>query len=402
VRRWTDEKAFLAAPTALRIRRWICETLVAQIQNGPYGVAVRKVKGKNEWRIGSHTLRLTDVDIERSYGSGAAEAQHPFPILATDENAALIRGVLAATGGESLDLGGGEWFFELQTRMSNYARKLAGLAVQSAGTDLPPAVEALTVLRHVSKDPGKTVRDALTPMLKPELPQALNPSVGVFLRDVRTLRERALTVIRDYATSAKGMGNASILDIGALYKDLQSRLSVLEVEGAPGGLLGNVQAAQSQAASRAWSRVRAAVQKVSVVLDPEEDLNAAFTTVDRLVDVGHAAGKLPRADSRDRYCEARGEVSPHDMETFRRLVKKTAGETGPADIWDIGDDPVPQLEALARYATAASEVLDGIAGKIPPATVIHPSDVGALIEKFRELADLLDAAASAEAANGRA
>ena len=69
--------------------------MIAQLQNGPYGVAARKVKGTNEWRIGSHTLRLTDILIERAHGSGAVERPNPFRITVTDENAALIRGILA-------------------------------------------------------------------------------------------------------------------------------------------------------------------------------------------------------------------------------------------------------------------------------------------------------------------
>ena len=69
--------------------------MAAQLQNGPYGVAVRKVK--SEWRIGSHTLRATDVVIERAQGGGAVERPNPFRISATDENAALIRGVLGCS-----------------------------------------------------------------------------------------------------------------------------------------------------------------------------------------------------------------------------------------------------------------------------------------------------------------
>ena len=102
IRMWTDEQALLSSATANRVRRWICETVAAQLQNGPYGVAVSKVK--SEWRIGSHTLRATDVVIERAQGGGAVEPPNPFRIDATDENAALIRGILAAASGGSLDL----------------------------------------------------------------------------------------------------------------------------------------------------------------------------------------------------------------------------------------------------------------------------------------------------------
>ena len=78
------------------------------------------------------------------------------------------------------------------------------------------------------------------------------------------------------------------------------------------------------------------------------------------------------------------------MEMYRQLAKKMAGETGPEDIWDICADPLPRLEALTRYATVTNELLDGIASKIAPTPGGGPSDTGALIEDFRELADLLD------------
>ena len=112
---------------------------------------------QEEWRIGSHTLRLTDVLIERAQGGGAVERPNPFRINATDENAALIRGILAAADGGSLDLDGGEWFFSLQTRISDYAG--AGRPCGSGSRNSTAACgEALTVLRHASAEPGQTVR----------------------------------------------------------------------------------------------------------------------------------------------------------------------------------------------------------------------------------------------------
>lgn len=388
VRRWTDAQALLSSPTANSVRRWICETVAAQLQNGPYGLAVRKVK--SEWRIGSHTLRATDVVIERAQGSGAVERPNPFRISATDENAALIRGVLAATNGGSLDLGAGEWFFSLQTRISDYASMLAGLARAAADTTLPPAAEALTVLRHVSAEPGQTVRGALTPMLAPVPPQPLNRAVGDFLREVRTVRDEALTALRDYATAAKGTGKPSLLDTGLLYGDIRSRLSERSVAGPPGSLLGRLQFMQSRAFGRAWAEVSTAFRAAERVLDPEEDLSATLTIVDRLVSTALSAGKLPRADFRATYDEARGRIAPESMEIYRQLGKKMAEEPGPEDIWDICDDPLPRLEALTRYATVTNELLNGIASRIAPAQDAGPSDTGAVIEAFRELAGLLD------------
>lgn len=391
VRRWTDDPKFLlSAATANSVRKWICETVVAQLQNGPYGVAVRKIKGKNQWRIGSYTLYLTDVRIDRAHGGGAVESRNPFRIKATDANAALIRGILAAVGGDSLDAARGEWFFGLQTRMTDYAGVLAGLATGGVDTILPQAVEALTVLRHISAKPGQTVHDALTPMLTPVPPQSLNPAVREFLRNVRAVRDEALIALRDHATAAKGTGRPSLLDTGLLYGDIRSQLRARAVAGPPGSLLGRLQGMQSRASARAWADVTAAFATAARVFDPGEDLSDTLTVVDRLVSAGLSYGKLPRADFRATYEEARGRLTPESMEIYRHLAKKLADKPGPEDIWDICDDPLPRLEALTRYATVTNELLDGIASNIALTPSGGSFDTGALIGDFRDLADLLD------------
>jgi len=388
IRMWTDEQALLSSATANRVRRWICETVAAQLQNGPYGVAVSKVK--SQWRIGSHTLRATDVVIERAQGGGAVEPPNPFRIDASDENAALIRGVLVAASGGSLDLSAGEWFFSLQTRISDYASVLAGLATAGAGIALPPAAEALTVLRHVSADPGQTVRGALTPMLAPVLPQPLNRTVGNFLREVRPVRDEALTALRDYATAAKGTGKPSLLDAGLVYGDIRSHLSARSVTGPPSSLLGRLQVMQSRAFTRAWADVAAAVAATKSLVDPGEDMTATLAIVDRLVNVAYPKGKLPRADFLAMYRETRERLGPDSMEVYRQLSKKMTGETGPEDLWDICADPLPPLQALIRYATVTNELLDGMASTLTPTPSGGTFDTGALIKEFRDLADLLD------------
>ena len=274
--------------------------------------------------------------------------------------------------------------------MTDYAGLLAGLATGGARTTLPPAVEALTVLRHISAEPGQTVHDALTPMLAPAPPQLLNPAVREFLRDVRAVRDEALIAVRDHATAAKGTGNPSLLDTGFLYGDIRSQLSARSVAGPPGSLLGRLQLMQSRASTRAWADVTAAFRAATRVLDPGEDLSDTLTVVDRLVSMGLSAGKLPRADFRGAYEEARGRLTPESMEIYRHLAKKLADKPGPEDIWDICDDPLPRLDALTRYAAVTHELLHSIASKIALMPSGGPFDTGALIREFRELADLLD------------
>ena len=56
--RWANGDGRLTAPTARRIRRWICDAVIAHLQSGPYGLVISgKSKGTvTEWQIGSYTV----------------------------------------------------------------------------------------------------------------------------------------------------------------------------------------------------------------------------------------------------------------------------------------------------------------------------------------------------------
>jgi hypothetical protein len=350
-----------------------------------------------EWHIGSYILRATDVDIERAAGGGVVDRPHPFRITATDENAVMIRGILSAADGNSLDAEDqGRWFFSLQTRISDYAETIARLAGGDAAAAVPDAMHALEILRHTAADPGRSVPDALAAMMVPAPPQP-NAITRKFLGEVRPIRDEALGLVRAHATAAKGTGKPSLLDVGPVLRQLQSRLAVRAVEGQPGEdqggqLLRRLQAQQAQAAARAWTTVGQAVRAVEQVLDPAEDLAATFKVVDRLVKEGGDRGQLPRWDSKESYDMARQGVGTEAMETYRRLSRKIAEGTGPGDLWDVLEDPQPQLSALHHYASVTSDILSGMTAGL--ATVAGPGEVDtdALIQEFRGLAELLDQA----------
>jgi hypothetical protein len=374
--------------------------VIARLQSGPYGLVISgRSKGTlTEWQIGSYVLRTTDVDIVRAHGGGALDRPHPFRIDVTDENAVLIRGILAAADGHGLDfVDEGRWFFSLQTRISDYADAIARRAGGDTAAALPDAMQALEILRYAATDPGQSVPRALVTMLSPAPPPQLNPVIKDFLRDVRPIREEALLVIRTHATAAKGTGRPSLLDVGPVLRQLQSHLSTRAVEGQPGEdaggqLLKRLQARQSRAAERAWAIVAQAVQEVGQVIDPAEDLAATFKIVDRLVREGGQRGRLPRADSQESYDMARQGVDTEAMETYRYLSKKLTGEPGPGDLWDVLDDPLPQLDALRRYAVMTSDLLSGMTASLAAMPDTGEADTGSLIEEFRNLAQLLDQA----------
>lgn len=400
VDRWANREDFLSSGTARRVRRWICDAVITRLQSGPYGLVISgRSKGTlTEWQIGSYMLRTTDVDIERAHGGGALERPHPFRIDVTDENAVLIRGILGATDGNSLDsVDEGRWYFSLQTRLSDYADAIAHRAKGGAVAALPDAMHALEILRYVAANPGQSVPDALGAMLVPAPPPQLNPVIKEFFRDIRPIREEALLLVRAHATAAKGTGGPSLLDVGPVLRQLQSHLNARAVEGQPGEdeggqLLRRLQVRQSRAAERAWTIVTQAVHEVGQVIDPAEDLAATFRIVDRLVREAGQRGRLPRADSQESYDMARQTVDTEAMETYRRLSKKIDGGTEPGDLWDVLEDPLPQLSVLRRYAATTSDLLSGTAARLEATPVRGEVDTDALIEEFRNLAQLLDQA----------
>lgn len=403
VDRWANRDDLLSSGTARRIRRWICDAIIARLQSGPYGLVINgRSKGTvTEWQIGSYTLRTTDVDIKQAHGGGVVERPHPFPIEVTDENAVLIRGILAAADGNSLDsVDQGRWFFSLQTRISGYADAIA----RRAGGDavaLPDALHTLEILRYATADPGQSVPGALVAMLVPVPPPQLNPVIKDFLRDMAPVREEALLLIRAHATTAKGTGTPSLLDIGPVLRQLHSQLAERAVEGQPsedagGQLLRRLQTRQSRATEHAWATVTRAVRHVAQVIEPAEDLAATFKIVDRLVSEGSQRGRLPRADSQESYNMARQEVTTEAMETYRRLSKKIDGQPGPSDLWDVLEDPLPQLAALRRYAVTTSDLLSSMATELGDMPGTGEVDTDALADEFRNLAHLLDQASQGD------
>jgi hypothetical protein len=400
VERWANGE-MLTAPTALSIRKWICDAVIAKLQNGAYGVAIRKPR-RNEWQVGSYVMRVTDVVIDRAMGSSALTPSAELRIERTDENAILMRGILEVVRGGVLDsVDGGAWFFRLQTKISQFADAVAGLATDDAMASLSGAVQALAVLRNGASDPGATVRDALPAMLISTPPAHSNRTLLDFLREVRPFRDEALTIVRDRATMAKGSGKPSLLDVGPSYQLIRSRLKTRSLEGdidtddGVGRVFRGIKTKQSRAAATAWSDVTRAVQNVNRFLDPEEDLPAALKIVDRLVSDAHTKGMLPRADSRTEYEEAREKVEPEMMEVYRRFSGKVIGNVGPDDLWDVLADPLPQLWVLGRYAAVTSELLSSLEATLTETTDGKGfADTEALIKEFRGLADLLDIVAS--------
>jgi hypothetical protein len=387
----------MAAPTALAIRKYLADALIARLRSGPYGLTVTGDKA-NSWWIGSHLFRTTDIEIENAAGKSALEASYPLRFLTNDDNAVLLRGVFAtAQGGDPMQVDNGAWMFQVNTRLDQYAEDLADLARTREAAQFDAAVAALAVLRHAHPEPGQTVDAALGAIFAPQAAKGAHPALAKLAIGTRDLRETALGTLRTYATTAKGSGKPSVLDAALVQPILKSHLN-LRTLPEPGADLApdwvasvtRARTAQAGAANDAWRQVGDAVAAVAAYLSPDEDLDQAMGLLPRLVQVAANGGKLSGADSKARFEAALVAVPATAMETYRRMAKRLDAGVGAGDVWDLREDPVPHLQALAAFARESAAILTSLENSTSVVAAGRDLDTHAVIAQLRVLSDILD------------
>lgn len=402
IERWVNNDIKrLGSSTANSIRKFVCNSVLAELQNGPYGVSIRKVRN-NEWRIGNHTLKVTDVDIERSQGGGVEgrSTSHTFKIAASDEDAILIRGILAVNQTGRFDtVDQGRWYFTYQERVRAFARVIADSAARTPAERLQAALLILAVLRHASSTPGSTVAKALTAAFSPVVPPSLNSHISTLLRETRGIREEALLIVRDTITAAKGDGTPSILDVGPVHSYIRGILEERAVS--PSGsdeeslhLLRSLSAKQSTAARQAWDEFAKLAERVRSSLAETEDLARLIDAMDKLVSEGHQRGLLPRFDSRTQYQQVRERVDAQMMSKYKRVAASLRNNPSAANLWDLVEDPCPALIALADYARHSRTLLDEMDAKLASShSEGFSADPALLVNELRGLATELESLA---------
>jgi hypothetical protein len=397
IEQWVDGARILGPTTANTIRKLVCDSVLAELQNGPYGVSVRKPR-KNEWKIGAHTLKTTDVVIDRAQGDlGQSAGSVTFKIGATDEDAILLRGILAANQSGRLDtVDHGRWYFAFQRRIRSFARDIADSATPTSPTELQAALLVLSILRNVSDTPGSTVAAALPAMFRPAMPKEINPDISRLFKDTAALRDETLLIVRDAITAAKGDGTPSIIDIGSAYSAIRTSLKAREASP-PGSadeadrLIRSLSSKQATVARQAWVDVAKLVANVNLSLDVTEDLTATLETLDKLIAEGQRRQLLPRFDSRSAYQEVREKMNPGMMSTYVRLASLLEKEPGAAHLWDLLIDPRPDLTALAQYANFAKLLLTEMENRLADTdNTVSSGDPVALVNELRGLAGELD------------
>ncbi|MEV6638466.1 ATP-binding protein [Amycolatopsis sp. NPDC051371] len=392
---WTD-KTTLSSGTANKIRVWISTKILDSFRSGPYGLAVT-TEGKNSWRIGEHSMRLSDVWIERAEGGGGIKSDNPFEIKVSDQNALMLRGIVAASTGLPLDeIDGGRWYFDLHTRIAEYVDKIARLGRANDDPALRDAATILTVLRNISDEPGTTVADALPSMLIPEVgPGPTSAAVRQFAKDSKKTHVNALITIRDHATAAKGKGAPSLMDTGLIYAHITRSLKIGDFSttghDADSDTRQFLQVRLERASNRAWGEIAKVVDELKTRISPDDDWESTRAVIDQLVEVGHAAGKLPYSQSKEQHDLAVSRLQSDGMTIYRKLAKKLSDGVGPADLWQIRNDPLPALQALNHYTGVVDQMLKAIEQDVPAGAGTSTAiETEKLVVEFRELAQVLD------------
>jgi hypothetical protein len=234
-------------------------------------------------------------------------------------------------------------------------------------------------------------------MLRPTMPEDVNPDITRLLKDTAGIRDEALMFIRDAITAAKGDGTPSVIDIGHVYSAIRTNLKIrdavrpgLDEEG--DRLIRSLSTKQSAVARQAWIEIGKLVASVQLSLDVTEDLAATLEALDKLVANGR--GLLPRFDSRSNYQELREKVHAGMMSTYSTLSSVLQKDPGAADLWDLLIDPRPDLTALAQYASFATGLLAEMEKRLADTTdTASSADPVALVNELRNLATELDSLA---------
>jgi hypothetical protein len=392
---WTD-KTTLSSGTANKIRVWISTKILDSFRSGPYGLAIT-TEGKNSWRIGEYSMRLNDVWIERAEGGGSIKSDNPFEIKVSDQNALMLQGIVAASAGLPLDeVDDGRWYFGLHARISRYVDKIAELGRADDDSAIRDAATILTVLRNLSDEPGTTVADALPSMLIAEDgPGPTSAAVRQFAKESRTAHRNALTTIRDHATAAKGKGAPSVVDAGLIYGHITRSLKIGDFSTTGYDVDADarqyLQVRLERASNRAWGEIAKVVDELKTRFSPDDDWESTRAVIDQLVEVGHVPGKLPHPRSKEQYDLAVSQLQSDGMTIYRKLAKKLSDGVGPADLWQIRNDPLPALQALNGYTRIVDQMLKAMERDVPVGAGTSAAiETEKLVVEFRELAEVLD------------
>ena len=394
---WANGDAFLGSTSANKVRRYVSEAVVDYLRFGAFGLPVRKPRN-TEWKIGEYVLRVADVEIARSQGGLGTRGDLTFQIERSDQDAVLVRGLIAAADSAGrLDLvDRGQWVTSFNRRVEEFAEQIASRAASDISAR-PEAIQVLALLRQATTDPGTTAATALPALLRPIASGGSNPVLREFVDATRPQREEALQAIRDQATSAKGRGKPSVLDVAPLLPALKAAMTAKELlpdqsgDSVAAPIVQAVASRQARASRALGSQVAGTLAGLSAALDPDEDLAAALSPIDKMITDAHTHGLLPHADTLSRYEMAKQALDASAMSVYRELSIMYAAGMPSAALWLGRTDPLPILKGLLDFVSVVSQVMAYLEAEAVRSDVDHSTtDAARVIASLRLLADELD------------
>jgi len=397
VERWANGDVVLGSDSARKVRSYVCEAVVNCIRSGPYGMAIRKPRS-GEWRIGGHTLRLADVEVAGSQGGGANRSDLRFVIERKDENAILVRGILAVgdRGGRLNIVDGGRWALVLNARIAAFADLLASRGALDLNAS-PEVVQVLSLLRQSGPEPGLTPVTALPALLRSSPSGDCSAALRDFITVTRGVRDEALQIVRDQATASKGKGKPSVLDVAQILPALKASMGLKDFTHIGGDigstpLIEAVAAKQAQASRALGAQVASVLEALALLLDPDEDLANALTPIGNLIKNANSHGLLPNADTLTRYEEVKMGLDESAISVYRDMATAYA-EGMPSDsLWLGRKDVLPILNRLYQYVALVSLVMNNLEARAVASAVDHgETDAVRVISALRSLSDEFDA-----------
>lgn len=383
---------------ARKVRKWLLDAVAARLQSGPYGLNVKR--GTNDLRVGSLTIRFSNVILGERSGGGGGHIPPNTPTIefqGNDHDGVLLKGVLDAASGNLEGRNEGRWFFEVQHRLAVFAEQIIEQARQGASSEVPSALAVLGVLSSVDDRKIESPSVGLAVMIRPQRRSDLHPGIVKFLNDVDRYRGAALRLICDHLTQRKGGGAPSIFDSGVVLGRLvpSARLTALPAELCKDSILGvslqGFDEKQRNSTGALWGPVRSRLDRISEYIGEDEKLQDTMRVMDSFVEEAHRASALTRPDAKEVYDRLRARLTDQRLGALRRLVRLTQTGSSTASLWDLASDPVPMLDDTLNYWRTCDSLLRSL--REAPSTAGSPTDAydrGRLQRALRALAATLE------------
>lgn len=381
---------------ALKIRRWMIETLAARLLNHPHGLNI--YRSGNSLRIGSVEVGLAHVAVENAAGGGEPPDQLAIHFRQQDTDAVLLKGILSSTGGDLAGPNGGRWFLDLNARLTTWEREIVERAREHDTEQTRTALAVLGVLSSTDDRSPTSPAEAIAVMVRPQRPADLHPQVISFLGHVERQRIDALTVVRDRLTQRKSTGLPTIFDAGAVLRELLPAARLGELPVRPAGdppIWRAVRDRQAAAAAAAWSPVKATLTSIAQQVGPGEDLTETLQVMERFVTNASRAGVFRDPDAPQQFSKLRGSLTPDRLTRLRQLLKHRDAATEPADLWHLAHDPTQLLNDTAAFWRLCDRLLLSMRTANPlDGSPAQAFDRKRLHAAFRTLAERLESQAT--------